>query len=195
MQKDHLKCPACGSMNPPDVDRCEICGSLVDIEEEEKQVLDNLKKIPDIGRKRAERVIISGFSRVKDLEEADRDDFASIERIGRATAEKIYRFLQDVKDERGKLKLCSECGSLMGAAKENCPKCDGGQSEKKKEDFEMQETLNEAEEKTTEETTEEKASKTCSVCGTSLEAGQETCPVCGTSFAGEGTSQKEIRKE
>gem|GEM_PF-3285762 len=193
MKKDRLKCPACGSMNPSSVDRCDICGSLVNIDQEEKQILDNLKRIPDVGRKRAEKVITYGLSRVDDLEKAGRDDFASIEGIGTATAEKLYSYLQEVKDRNGRMKLCSVCGSLIGARQNNCPRCEEKQKEQKEKELDM-EVAGEVEEETTRDITEKEAPKTCPVCGTSLEDVEDSCPVCGNSFIGKDASEKKERK-
>lgn len=189
VKKDHLECPACGSKNPPDVDRCEICGSLVDLDEEEKQVLDNLKRIPDVGMARAEKVVIAGLSRVKDLERMEKEELASIQGIGSTTAEKIYDFIQDVKDEEGRLKICGTCGTLMGADLEECPRCEERAKRGKKNKEE------EADIRESTGGTEELSPKVCSVCGTSIENAEDECPVCGKPLSDQEPSGREGKEK
>jgi len=185
LEKDHLECPACGSENPKDMERCEICGSLLNITTEEKKVLDTLKSIPDVGRKRAEKIIEGGLSEVSDLEKNGKDDFASITGIGSATAEKIVEFIDERKDDDGRLKLCDDCGSLIGQSTEICPECGY--------EFVAEKKVVGSEEGSEEGVEDESSSAdACTVCGTSLDAEQEICPVCGNSLTAD---EKKIEED
>lgn len=171
MKEKKSKCPACGSQNPPSKERCETCGSLLDLTSEEKNILDNLTKISKVGRSRAEEIVKSGLSRVEDLEKADIDDFTSIKGIGTNLGEKIFDFLEDVKDEKGEMKTCEECGSLIGRDLDRCPEC--------KDVIQREEgERGEKEEK------EEVKKDRCPLCGSLFKEGVDSCPVCGGPIKG-----------
>ncbi|MBS3817134.1 MAG: hypothetical protein KGY76_06190 [Candidatus Thermoplasmatota archaeon] len=168
LTEKQLKCPACGSKNPSDNERCEICGSLLRLTDEEKHILYNLRRISKVGRSRAEDIINAGFSKVSELERDDVDDFSSIDGIGPSIAENIMEFLEDAKDEEGKLRLCRGCNHLIGENLEECPECDRSKEEESS--------------RSKPEKPEEKKARRCSLCGSPLKDVEMICPVCGKSL-------------
>lgn len=165
LEEKQSKCPACGSHNPSENEKCEICGTRLDLTEEEKHILDNLSSIPKVGRARAEKIITSGFSRVKDFEDTDIKDLTSVKGIGSSIAENILDFLKDRKDDKGELIICEKCGSLIGASSEGCPECDH--------------TFQEEEKDVKSGEDQEIEKERCSLCGSYLIEEEDSCPVCG----------------
>ncbi len=155
----------------------------MDLTEEEKHILENLSKISKVGRARAEKIIASGFSRVKDLEKAGVEELTSIKGIGSNIAENIFDFLEEVKDENGELRVCDECGSLVGSSAEKCPECDHTLQEEVKGEESDDE--------------EEKKKERCPVCGSFLTKEDDSCPVCGNTIGEnrESLSSEEDHKE
>ncbi len=177
-EKNKITCPICGNKNESGTEECKICSSdLTVVEKEDLTILNALQQISGVGKSRAKKIVKSGMSDIKKLEEADIESFLSVEGIGKNTAEDILTTLEESKKEDGSLYLCGECGAFVGADSNKCSNCGMVMEEEEEEEEEFSgESM--IEEEIIEE--EDKGSLyLCSNCGSFISSEASECPYCG----------------
>ncbi|MFQ5885072.1 MAG: tetratricopeptide repeat protein, partial [Thermoplasmata archaeon] len=149
-----LVCPMCGAFVDPDAKNCSSCGSSFAVEETEKIAVekDRLRKkrrvvgefeeediqeimrIPGVGRLRAEILCKAGYTSLAKLNRASVEDLARVRQIGQRTAKSIKEALQlmyvePIESQRLLEELieeefeCPVCKTIVSAYDGECYEC------------------------------------------------------------------------
>ena len=102
--KENIKCPQCGQVSPPDSQVCANCSGQLPAAPTlpEDEGVEQLMTVPGIGDAKAHELYKAGYRSVEDLQNADREELASVKGIGDKLAGKIIEGAQSASGPEDK---------------------------------------------------------------------------------------------